>query len=554
MASLFNHGPRGFRHDSPLALLTATNHPRAGTLLGMTVWTFVQLLTGLALAASAGVLLVLALLRDRLGHPGRPRRCWRCRHDLTGVPGLTCTECGRKARGERELHRYRTDRRFILLALLVMLGAATSTLWTTVRIGEWFNFTPMWVRAALWPECNSTYLVQSQLLGPVLRSRPGPRMSALLRWSAARGSASPDPEMLETADWLLVAIGDRDAPTAQAAARLSAKSPQEVIKIDLLRAQTVADLIALCEKRKAAREHLPRTETRAATQRIAAAGLRPLVQAIGSSPGLIAGNGHVEDDVMLGLLDAAGTDTAKQDELVDAIIDFLPPRPFMYLETEFEQFPGYREMFARALQRVRDPVRRSVLGKLLAALNRIFDAPGYRQPQPLPGWAEPFCEALLDPDPRVRNDIARVLASTRGYSMVEHLAKTGARRPDDADACLRLIDARVRSRYEPLHREAVELTLRVLRADNPPAVEAAIELSRLFSPADTECLVALLDDPDPVVRTLAITALVGSQSARMSWIPRLVELSLDPAQPDHVRAEARRAALELSKGGPNVGH
>ncbi|MBY0262146.1 MAG: hypothetical protein K2Q20_07360, partial [Phycisphaerales bacterium] len=241
-------------------------------------------------------------------------------------------------------------------------------------------------------------------------------MSAILRWSVARGSVSADPEKREIADWLLVALGDRNTPTAQAATRVYAKSPEEAAKIDLLRAQSAADLLAVGEKAKAAKSYLPEAETRSTTQRIAAADLRGLVKAIGSSPALIAGNGHVEARVMLGLLDAASTDRAKQDELIDAIIDFLPPRPFMYLETEFERFPGFEDMFARALQRTRAPERRRSLGSLLAALYRIFDAPGYSRPQPLPTWGEPFCDALLDPDPDVRRQIVQVLQSSRGYA------------------------------------------------------------------------------------------------------------------------------------------
>lgn len=518
----------------------------------MTVWTLVQLIAGIALALASGALLVFALVRDRLSHPGRPRRCWRCRHDLTGVPGLTCTECGRKARAERELHRYRVDRRLVALASLVLLGAITSAMWTTVQYDRWFNIAPMWVRAALWTECESDYVVEAQLVSPLTKSRPGPVISAILRWSIARASASTNPGKLKNADWLLVVIGDRDAPTDQAAKRLSAKSPEEAAKIDLLRAQSAADLLAVGEKAKAARSYLPEAETRSTTQRIAAADLRGLVKAIGSSPALIASNGHVEEHVMLGLLDAAGTDPAKQDELIDAIIDFLPPRPFMYLETEFERFPGFEDMFARALQRTRAPERRRALGSLLAALYRIFDAPGYSRPQPLPTWGEPFCDALLDPDPDVRRQIVQVLQSSRGYALVGPATRVGARRPDDADACLRLIASRVRNTSETLDGPAIELALLSIRSDNPAAVQAAIELLVSFSPGDTECLIALLGDPDAMVRTRAITALASSPHARPSWVPRFVDMSLDPNQPDHVRVEARRAAILLSNRGPNV--
>ncbi|MBY0262964.1 MAG: hypothetical protein K2Q20_11505, partial [Phycisphaerales bacterium] len=116
----------------------------------------------------------------------------------------------------------------------------------------------------------------------------------------------------------------------------------------------------------------------------------------------------------------------------------------------------------------------------------------------------------------------------------------------------RLIASRVRNTSETLDGPAIELALLSIRSDNPAAVQAAIELSVFFSPGDTECLIALLDDPDAMVRTRAITVLASSPHARPSWVPRFVDLSLDPNQPDHVRVEARRAAILLSNRGPNV--
>src|SRR5688572_9581634 len=79
---------------------------------------------GVAVCAGGGVVVLVALLRDR--SRGR-RRCPRCWYEMTGVPGLVCPECGKAARREKAL--FRTRRRWRMAgvsALVAGLGLAAA--------------------------------------------------------------------------------------------------------------------------------------------------------------------------------------------------------------------------------------------------------------------------------------------------------------------------------------------------------------------------------------------------------------------------------------------
>lgn len=97
-------------------------------------WTF-----GGALAALGLALLGWALLADRAR--GR-RRCPRCWYDMTGTPGLTCSECGHQVRSERKLLRTRRRWRWVGLATLVMCAAAGSSLIPRASSRGWASIVP----------------------------------------------------------------------------------------------------------------------------------------------------------------------------------------------------------------------------------------------------------------------------------------------------------------------------------------------------------------------------------------------------------------------------
>lgn len=70
------------------------------------------------LLSAAGILLIWALLCDRRR---RMRRCPRCWYDMSGTPGLRCSECGREVRSERRLHRTRRRWRWTIPAAILLL-------------------------------------------------------------------------------------------------------------------------------------------------------------------------------------------------------------------------------------------------------------------------------------------------------------------------------------------------------------------------------------------------------------------------------------------------
>ncbi len=73
-------------------------------------------IAGTAIAALALGLIAWCIAGDRAR--GR-RRCPKCWHDLSATPGLTCSECGFRARAESDLMR---TRRRIRLAAALSLG------------------------------------------------------------------------------------------------------------------------------------------------------------------------------------------------------------------------------------------------------------------------------------------------------------------------------------------------------------------------------------------------------------------------------------------------
>ncbi len=100
---------------------------------------WLYLLGGWLLGASAVLLLLWSLFRDR----GRKlRRCPKCWYDMSGTPGLQCPECGRTATTERRLHR--THRRWRYAALAIVLGLVAYIVGSVPRYqsGGWVALLP----------------------------------------------------------------------------------------------------------------------------------------------------------------------------------------------------------------------------------------------------------------------------------------------------------------------------------------------------------------------------------------------------------------------------
>jgi hypothetical protein len=89
-------------------------------------------------ACAIGVALAAWGLRGR--KPRHPE-CLRCRHDLTGIKSRRCPECGRVARGDRELTRRRRRRVPIVAGLAVALAGGYG-LARRVPASWWLARTP----------------------------------------------------------------------------------------------------------------------------------------------------------------------------------------------------------------------------------------------------------------------------------------------------------------------------------------------------------------------------------------------------------------------------
>lgn len=107
-------------------------------------WIDLVALAGGGILALAGLgLLWWALLWDRAR--GR-RRCPRCWYNLAGTPGnLTCSECGRTTKTERQLFRTRRRWRWAALALVVLAACPALIGWQQTRKFNWNNYKPVWL-------------------------------------------------------------------------------------------------------------------------------------------------------------------------------------------------------------------------------------------------------------------------------------------------------------------------------------------------------------------------------------------------------------------------
>lgn len=97
-------------------------------LLATAAWFLAR--TGWMLAIGGVLFALYALFWDR---PRGRRRCPKCWYDMAGVPGLVCPECGREAKGERQLFRMRQRRK---LAVVVVLATALPA-YVLIHVEEW---------------------------------------------------------------------------------------------------------------------------------------------------------------------------------------------------------------------------------------------------------------------------------------------------------------------------------------------------------------------------------------------------------------------------------
>lgn len=97
---------------------------------------------GYLIAIVAGLLLLLALFRDRAKGRSRCRKCWYDLSDLGDAP-TTCPECGKAHTKPRHLRKTRRHKRLAFVWLLVMVVGGYG-MWVLPRVNErgWYGAVP----------------------------------------------------------------------------------------------------------------------------------------------------------------------------------------------------------------------------------------------------------------------------------------------------------------------------------------------------------------------------------------------------------------------------
>lgn len=111
----------------------------------------------------------------------RRRRCPKCWYDLSGTPGLRCSECGYEAGDERILFRFRVRRQSAVLAVLAL-------------IASWFMYRSVEMQARGWPAAIPTTV----LIETVPRTQPDEAQvkSIISAGGVAKGQPVPRVERL----------------------------------------------------------------------------------------------------------------------------------------------------------------------------------------------------------------------------------------------------------------------------------------------------------------------------------------------------------------------
>jgi hypothetical protein len=85
------------------------------------------------------------------------RLCRKCAYDMAGIPGLTCPECGRNARNERELLRRPGRNRWRLTGLVLAAVGWVATVMPAAVTHGWAAGVPDWLLVRIAPTpANST--------------------------------------------------------------------------------------------------------------------------------------------------------------------------------------------------------------------------------------------------------------------------------------------------------------------------------------------------------------------------------------------------------------
>lgn len=112
--------------------------------------------TGWTLCAIGLALLFWSLFRDRSRNR---RRCPKCWYDMSGIPALTCPECGRQSKHEKHLLRTRRRWRWAAASIFLLSLSYVSYHASAVWSGSWVGLVPSTVLMLSAPtDCGVEYV------------------------------------------------------------------------------------------------------------------------------------------------------------------------------------------------------------------------------------------------------------------------------------------------------------------------------------------------------------------------------------------------------------
>lgn len=109
-------------------------------------------------AGLMGVLGLWCALRARFHDPAKGRRrCPKCWYDMSGTPGLICSECGRSVKHEKQLFKTRRRLRWALVALVFFGLEGGAGLAPKVQRDGWPSVTPSTVLILMMPDLETRF-------------------------------------------------------------------------------------------------------------------------------------------------------------------------------------------------------------------------------------------------------------------------------------------------------------------------------------------------------------------------------------------------------------
>ncbi|MHC4107085.1 MAG: hypothetical protein ACYSTY_03265 [Planctomycetota bacterium] len=127
----------------------------------------------------AGLLLALwALFADRAR--GR-RRCPKCWYDLSGTPGLVCSECGYIAKRERRLHKTHRRWRWALMGALTGSLGVAGALTPRIRRDGWVSVVPTTALVLAAPWLDTPHVGNVTCIPPIPSGFTNPLCADLVR-------------------------------------------------------------------------------------------------------------------------------------------------------------------------------------------------------------------------------------------------------------------------------------------------------------------------------------------------------------------------------------